>query len=322
MGVTVVFQAVATRPGGPRLQRLLYVFVTTGLCGSITSFSTWHGEVAKRFVLPVYANVTCDKSTVVARVLEYAAHLGAGLTLPFCFFIFGTHFGEALASWQWLCGSPPIVQNIAEHASIVRAVPDGDDCDSCCSHCADITDRFPVTSEVVIAVIAVASTLGAVGLPLVASAEWLCPVALLGAAGAYTRYMLSKWNPLWPTFPLGTFMANMLGTALLATSESLMLNWLAGLVGGCVPRSSHTATWSSCNAVDVFADFRVNEANVKGQSLLYAVATGFCGCLTTMSTFVFELNKQPRSAAYRYCLISLLAAQLLVTGIIAAGRPR
>lgn len=224
MGATVIFQAVATRPDGPRLQRLLYIFVTTGLCGSITSFSTWHGEVAKRFVLPVYADIACDKSTVdVARVLEYATHLGAGLALPFCSFVFGTHFGEALASWQWLCGSLPIVQGTTERASVIRVVT-GDENDSCCSRCADSTGRYPLTSEVVIAVIAVASTLAVVGLPLGTSVEWLCPVALFGAAGAYTRYMLSRLNRLWPTFPLGTFIANMLGTVLLATSEFFCLS--------------------------------------------------------------------------------------------------
>ena len=51
LGVVSVFQPGMMRAGGSRCLRLTYVFIATGLCGSITSFSTWHGEANKLFLL-------------------------------------------------------------------------------------------------------------------------------------------------------------------------------------------------------------------------------------------------------------------------------
>ena len=48
MGIASVFQARLL--AGRRIDRLLYVFVATGLCGSITTFSTWHFETSKLFL--------------------------------------------------------------------------------------------------------------------------------------------------------------------------------------------------------------------------------------------------------------------------------
>jgi len=45
LGAASEFQARLM--GGPRLHKLLYIFIATGLCGSITTFSTWMFESNK-----------------------------------------------------------------------------------------------------------------------------------------------------------------------------------------------------------------------------------------------------------------------------------
>jgi len=75
--------------------------------------------------------------------------------------------------------------------------------------------------------------------------------------GAIVRFWASRLgNPMCRVFPLGTFMVNILGTAV-----------LAGLLAG---RYAH----SGVNTCDV----------------LKGLGDGFCGCLTTVSTFVVEVR--------------------------------
>ena len=59
---------------------------------------------------------------------------------------------------------------------------------------------------------------------------------------------------------------------------------------------------------------------------IYGVDVGFCGCLTTMSTWVLELRGLPRAAAYVYGVVSVAVAALgpalfveLVSGVRAAS---
>lgn len=61
-------------------------------------------------------------------------------------------------------------------------------------------------------------------------------------------------------------------------------------------------------------------------AVVYGVDIGFCGCLTTMSTWVLELHGLPRAAAYVYGVVSVAAAALgpalfveLISGIRAAS---
>lgn len=80
---------------------------------------------------------------------------------------------------------------------------------------------------------------------------------VLSPPGAIVRFWASRLgNPIFRVFPLGTFMVNILGTAT-----------LAGLLVG---RYAH----SGGNTCDV----------------LKGLGDGFCGCLTTVSTFVVEVR--------------------------------
>jgi len=108
---------------------------------------------------------------------------------------------------------------------------------------------------------------------------------VLGCLGAYLRYQLSKFNANNPTFPIGTFSVNILGTWILA-------------------------------AVMMISKFSVAYYNTKIQAVLYGLAVGFCGCLTTVSTYVNEINGMSMANALKYGITSNLLAQFGVILIL------
>lgn len=103
--------------------------------------------------------------------------------------------------------------------------------------------------------------------------------------GVWTRFYLARLNPRLARFQLGTFAANTLGTIILATCVALQ----------------------RANAL--------NDNKLQCQ-VLQGIADGFCGCLTTVSTFVVELRKLDRKASYRYVLVSWTAGQLIMLVIL------
>ncbi len=94
--------------------------------------------------------------------------------------------------------------------------------------------------------------------------------------GCLFRFYFSLYlNPQLPSFPLGTFGVNMLGTALLSLFFDLQHSPLDHGIG--------------CEILQGFMD-------------------GFCGCLTTVSTWVAELNalgKKRKGQAYIYGGVSV-----------------
>lgn len=84
--------------------------------------------------------------------------------------------------------------------------------------------------------------------------------------------------------PLGTFTANMFGTALLG-----MFHVLQGLKN---PVSANTC------------------------ALLQGLEDGYCGCLTTVSTFAAEVDALPDGKSWLYVGVSWLTAQLLLLVIL------
>ncbi|CAA9959400.1 CrcB Integral membrane protein [Pyrenophora teres f. maculata] len=112
--------------------------------------------------------------------------------------------------------------------------------------------------------------------------------------GAILRYYLSlHMNPLSPHFPLGTFTVNVLGTAVLGMAFDLQHVQLSstGLVGG----------------------------GLLGCQILQAIMDGFCGSLTTVSTWIVELDSLPRGHAYVYgggSVVAGLALLLVIMGSV------
>ncbi|KAE8441783.1 hypothetical protein EG329_004295 [Mollisiaceae sp. DMI_Dod_QoI] len=97
--------------------------------------------------------------------------------------------------------------------------------------------------------------------------------APLGCLGRF--YASIYLNNKFSSFPLGTFIANIFGTAVIGMSYDLQHVPLGGTVG--------------CQ-------------------VLQGIEDGFCGCLTTVSTWVSELSTLRRSNAYRYGAASVVVA--------------
>jgi len=108
---------------------------------------------------------------------------------------------------------------------------------------------------------------------------------LFSYPGTLTRYLLSIYlNPRSEVFPLGTFTANAIGTALLG-----LFHVLQGLPSPVSP--------NAC-------------------SLLQGLGDGYCGCLTTVSTFAAEVITLRGWLSWLYVLASWVVGQLLLLVIM------
>lgn len=91
-----------------------------------------------------------------------------------------------------------------------------------------------------------------------------------------------------PSFPFGTFAANMTATVILGTTI---------LIQG---RGRAQMKLISCN-------------------ILYGIDNGFCGCLSTISTFTVELDTLIRKHAYVYATASIAAGISIM--VLMVGSP-
>ncbi|KAK9431015.1 CrcB-like protein-domain-containing protein [Lipomyces doorenjongii] len=102
---------------------------------------------------------------------------------------------------------------------------------------------------------------------------------VFGPLGTLTRWTLSRYmNPLHPSFPLGTFTANILGTVL----------------------------------IGIFAIIQQRVDGTVGCQVLQGMMEGYCGCLTTVSTFALELQTLQRSHAWRYGSTSVVVGVIVM----------
>lgn len=114
--------------------------------------------------------------------------------------------------------------------------------------------------------------------------------------GCLLRWQLSRsFNARMPSFPIGTFAANIFGVAILAMCYDIQHS-----------RASVTAV-----------------GGIIGCQVLQGVEDGFCGCLTTVSTWMLELTTLKRRHAYRYGVMSVsiaLAVVVVLMGSVKWGR--
>ena len=263
--------------GGDRLHKLWYIFVATGLCGSITTFSTWMFEGNKQLLMQF--DSASGSAYHAGRFFEWILSLWVGVILPLAALNGGQHIMQwraGVASARAGGGAPP------PPSSAVSGPP----------------PAWHAAAEIAIVISFLGCTAAVIALPVLFGWYILTYTALFGAVGAFLRFKLAAWNGNPPSacgkggacgrvgtglgmpseFPLGTFVANIVGTFILAGAMSL-------------------------------SKFVLSYHAMQLQSLLYGVTTGFCGCLTTMSTFVLELHRLPRRAGYVYALVSIFVAQ-------------
>jgi len=104
---------------------------------------------------------------------------------------------------------------------------------------------------------------------------------LFSFPGTLTRYLLSiSLNRQFKALPLGTLTANTLGTALLAAFHVIQST--------PTPPSPHAC------------------------SILQGLIDGYCGCLTTVSTFAAEIRDFGKWKACRYAAVSWVLGQCMM----------
>ncbi|KAI8911987.1 CrcB-like protein-domain-containing protein [Powellomyces hirtus] len=239
----------------------LYVGLATGLCGSITTFSSWSLDTFLALTTTSGVRTAWNGDNILAGLAITIVVLSVSCS--------GVSFGAQIVSW----GSPP-----PAHPATVLVL----------EHRPWLHRGFGKRDWVAVAV-GGGVWAGAVVLAVTVT-EWkhVLVAAAVGPLGTILRWQLSILNVRYPTFPLGTFIANMLATLLIGVSYRLS------------DRSTPNPRGTLC-------------------TLLYALSMGFCGCLSTVSTFVVELNTLPTCAAYIYATVSIVAG---VVGLLIVVGPR
>lgn len=111
---------------------------------------------------------------------------------------------------------------------------------------------------------------------------------LFSYPGTLTRYALATTlTPRVKLLPLGTFAANVFGTALLGMFHILQ-------------RLPVLPSPNTC-------------------ALLQGLMDGYCGCLTTVSTFAVEIGTLKSKRAWLYFMLSWIVSQLLLLIIVGSS---
>ncbi|KFH48453.1 hypothetical protein ACRE_007090 [Hapsidospora chrysogenum ATCC 11550] len=239
----------------------LYVGLSTGFCGSFTSFSAFIADafsaVSNDLVAPDGSDPPRGRNggysfmALLAVVIVTVSLSLAGLSL-------GAHLAIALEHWK-------------------------------------VSIRYPVTRTVLDplgVILGWGSWLGAVLMAVFPAHDaWRGRVVfalVFAPLGCIARFYLSlHLNGKMASFPLGTFVANVTGTAVLGMAFDIAHVPIGGVVG--------------CQ-------------------VLQGVDDGFCGCLTTVSTWVAELNSLRRRHAYVYGGVSVVSAFALMVAIMGGLR--
>ncbi len=233
--------------------KAVYQAIATGLCGSITTFSSWNSEAVE--VLLQFGRAPPDNAE---RIIGWVTVLIIGIGMPIAALLFGKHIAH-LSLWSDC--------RLREDEEFLQP-----------------RKRYRIAVKVTIVLLWVCSTCLVIYLPYRYQKYDLMFSFVFCFVGTYIRWHLSPLNSLIRNFKLGTFIANILG---------------AWILGSAVVVSSHFESELG----------QVEAAVVKG------IGTGFCGCLTTVSTFTVELTTLPLAGSYVYGILSLALAQLGLVAI-------
>ncbi|KAK4225569.1 CrcB-like protein-domain-containing protein [Podospora fimiseda] len=222
-----------------------YIGLSTGFCGSFTSFSS--------FIRDVFLALSDTSREGGYSFLAILGVVIITLTISISGFFFGAHISIFLG--PYIPGLPHTSTKIIDNAVIFLGLT--------CWLGAIIMAVFPPEEK----------WRGIAVFALV-----FAPLGCLG------RFFLSlKLNGRISSFPLGTFVVNILGTAVLGMAWDLAHVPVGGIVG--------------CQ-------------------VLQGIQDGFCGCLTTVSTWVAELTSLRRGHAYIYGGTSVFAGLVVLVGIM------
>ncbi len=234
----------------------LYQAIATGLCGSITTFSSWNSEAVSSLLQSGQ-----EPPNNGTRIVGWATTLLLGLGMSNAALTLGQHVAT-LSPWA----------DSKQHNKKL--------------HVAEPSSKWRVIEGCVLVCMWVALTVLIIALPYMLGRRDLMFCGLLAALGTYLRWHFSPLNAAFHNFKLGTFLVNVAGA------------WLLGCV---------------------LCAQQLNTQGALIQDLLVGVAAGFCGCVTTVSTFAVELSSLPLKPSYLYALTSIALAQvgmILVRGTL------
>ncbi|KAI0771574.1 CrcB-like protein-domain-containing protein [Trametes elegans] len=248
-GCLVMGFALGMREPFGRFYGPLYTAVTTGFCGSLTTFSGWQLDIFESWI-----NGTASHRDWFRNAIDGVGKTVFTLAIALSAVSFGAHLAKLVVPR-------------------VPTVP-------------------PPSRQVRYAVSALSVLVYAAAYPayfrLPAAYRHEATAALLFSfPGTLSRYLLSVLlNPRLKLFPLGTFAANVLGTALLGTFQVLQS-----------AQHPHPLGANAC-------------------SVLKGLADGYCGCLTTVSTFAAEVDALDNRKSWIYVTLSWLVSQMLLAVIL------
>ncbi|KAI0004854.1 CrcB-like protein-domain-containing protein [Xylariaceae sp. FL0662B] len=252
----------------------LYIGLTTGFCGSITSFSAFVRDMFLALSNDItlsntdFTNTSTNGGDSPRNGGDSLMALLAVIIATVALSLGGMHVGAhlAIALEPIVPSFPyPLMRKFIDRVSVFLAW-------GCWLGavllCVFPPDRFTDQPE---------SWRG--------RATFALTFAPLGCLGRF--YASLHLNGRVPSFPLGTFAVNILGTAFLGMAWDLA---------------------------------HVSEGGVVGCQVLQGIEDGFCGCLTTVSTWVTELAALRRGHAYIYGGASVLVGLACIVAIMGGLR--
>ncbi|KAG0061447.1 hypothetical protein BGZ89_011440 [Linnemannia elongata] len=267
----------------------VYIGLSSGLCGSITTFSSWNLALFNELINT--ANVSRHP---FQNILSALTELVATLALSISGLQLGYHLGEALLqlATNWGLGSRR--RSHALSSPITASQP---------SSILDISpaltppsppvppNRWTILDIVIVSAAIILWTgviCAAILVPRESRLSWrhIVLACCFAPAGAILRWYLSRFNSRSKLFPLGTFAANLGGSIILAAIVCLQHTSAAGGKSTLI-----------CHVLSGLQD-------------------GFCGCLTTISTFALEIKSLPRRASYVYGVVSVVVTQVFMLLIV------
>ncbi|KAF8591604.1 hypothetical protein K439DRAFT_1326892 [Ramaria rubella] len=238
MGFALALRQPITLFYGP-----LYTAITTGFCGSLTTFSSWQLDV-----FSAWANASGFHRIWIYDIVDGLTRTVFTLAASLASFGLGVHLGTPVASRMPVLPSPsPFVRWIITIVSITVYV---------------LTIPFFVH-------------LNHTWRPLVTAA------IMFSFPGTLIRYILStRLNHTLKAFPVGTLIANETATAILAACH-------------IIQRAHSPPAPVSCSILQGYID-------------------GFCGCLSTISSFTAEIRTLGSKKAWIYLIVSFGAGQMIL----------
>lgn len=243
VGCTIMGTAVALQARLTKIHLLLYLAITTGYCGSVTTFSSWMLQVFQAF-----SNSSKLSRSRFSDFLDGLNLTYVTLGLSLYALQTGLHLGNLIEAFLTARCPPTRVQSAA------------------CLLPSKSLAKYRSTSIIII-LAGPLTWAGSLLIFLRGPSRWRGPISysmIISPAGTILRYYLAKLNvrhlSTTTGLPIGTYLANLIATSLLALFSALQFT----------PNAHRNAEYCAS---------------------LQGLRDGFCGCLSTISTFFFELHR-------------------------------